>query len=128
MPQPIISARKVTQTIQINQQNLTILKEIDLEINRLENAESISKRPYEFVILSDHGQGNGATFKQRYGITLGNFVRRFLPEDMKSLRTDEESDHFRNSYIPKNESIENISEKNLAMKYSDYISALVNKG
>ncbi len=32
MPQPIISARKVTQTIQINQQNLTILKEIDLEI------------------------------------------------------------------------------------------------
>jgi putative ABC transport system ATP-binding protein len=32
MPQPIISARKVTQTIQINQQNLTILKEIDLDI------------------------------------------------------------------------------------------------
>lgn len=89
----------------------SVLKEIDLEINRLENAESISKRPYEFVILSDHGQGNGATFKQRYGITLGNFVRRFLPEDMKSLRTDEESDHFRNSYIPKNESIENIREK-----------------
>lgn len=50
----------------------SVLKEIDLEINRLENAESISKRPYEFVILSDHGQGNGATFKQRYGITLGN--------------------------------------------------------
>lgn len=32
MPQPIISARKVTQNIQIHQQNLTILKEIDLEI------------------------------------------------------------------------------------------------
>ncbi len=32
MPQPIISAHKVTQTIQINQQSLTILKEIDLEI------------------------------------------------------------------------------------------------
>ena len=32
MPQPIISARKVTQNIQIHQQNLTILKDIDLEI------------------------------------------------------------------------------------------------
>lgn len=32
MPQPIISAQKVTQKIQINQQSLTILKEIDLEI------------------------------------------------------------------------------------------------
>ncbi|KXO80495.1 ABC transporter ATP-binding protein [Acinetobacter venetianus] len=32
MPQAIISAQKVTQNIQINQQNLTILKEIDLEV------------------------------------------------------------------------------------------------
>lgn len=32
MPQPIISARKVTQNIQINQQTLTILKDIDLDI------------------------------------------------------------------------------------------------
>ena len=88
-----------------------VLKDIDLEISRLENAESISGRPYEFVILSDHGQTNGATFKQRYGITLGNFVRRFLPEDMKSLKIDDDFDHFKNSYIPKNESIENIKEK-----------------
>lgn len=32
MPQPIISARKVTQNIQIHQQSLTILKDIDLDI------------------------------------------------------------------------------------------------
>ncbi|ENW78705.1 hypothetical protein F909_03667 [Acinetobacter sp. ANC 3929] len=32
MPQPIISAQKVTQHIQINQQSLTILKDIDLDI------------------------------------------------------------------------------------------------
>lgn len=97
----------------------SVLKEIDLEINRLENAESISKRHYDFVILSDHGQGNGATFKQRYGITLGNFVRRFLPEDMKSLKIDEELDHFKNSYIPRNESIENIKEKMDTIKNYD---------
>ncbi len=32
MPQPIISARKVTQNIQIHQQSLSILKEINLDI------------------------------------------------------------------------------------------------
>lgn len=32
MPQPIISAQKVTQNIQINQQSLSILKDIDLDI------------------------------------------------------------------------------------------------
>ena len=88
-----------------------VLKDIDLEITRLKNAISASTRPYELVILSDHGQTNGATFKQRYGITLGNFVRSFLPEDMKSLKIDDNLDHFKNSYIPKNESIENIKEK-----------------
>ena len=88
-----------------------VLKDIDLEISRLESAINASNRPYELVILSDHGQSNGATFKQRYGITLGNFVRSFLPEDMKSLKIDDNLDHFKNSYIPKNESIENIKEK-----------------
>ena len=88
-----------------------VLKDIDLEISRLESAINASNRPYELVILSDHGQSNGATFKQRYGISLGNFVRSFLPEDMKSLKIDDNLDHFKNSYIPKNESIENIKEK-----------------
>ncbi len=88
-----------------------VLKDIDLGISRLENAINTSARPYELVVLSDHGQTNGATFKQRYGITLGNFVRSFLPEDMKSLKIDDNPDHFKNSYIPKNESIENIKEK-----------------
>ena len=32
MPQPIIAAHQVTQTIQINQNQFTILKDIDLEI------------------------------------------------------------------------------------------------
>lgn len=32
MPQPIIAAHQVTQTIQINQNRFTILKNIDLDI------------------------------------------------------------------------------------------------
>lgn len=31
-------------------------------------------RPYHFVLLSDHGQSQGATFRQRYGMTLEELV------------------------------------------------------
>jgi uncharacterized membrane protein YvlD (DUF360 family) len=37
-------------------------------------------RPYELLILSDHGQSFGATFKQRYGCTLTEFIQEQLPE------------------------------------------------
>ena len=35
-------------------------------------------RPYEIVILSDHGQTQGATFKQRNGYSLDELVERAL--------------------------------------------------
>lgn len=60
-----------------------VLKMIDLQFNRLEKAVDIGDRMYEFVILSDHGQGNGATFKQRNGISFPKFVRSLLPENME---------------------------------------------
>ena len=36
-------------------------------------------RPYELIILSDHGQSYGATFKQRYGHSLQEFIEEHLP-------------------------------------------------
>lgn len=39
-------------------------------------------RPYELLILSDHGQSSGTTFKMRYGYTLLEFIERYLPSDM----------------------------------------------
>ena len=36
-------------------------------------------RPYELLLLSDHGQSSGATFKMRYGYTLLEFIERHLP-------------------------------------------------
>ena len=36
-------------------------------------------RPYELLLLSDHGQSSGATFKMRYGYTLLAFIERYLP-------------------------------------------------
>jgi hypothetical protein len=41
----------------------------------LESAAEQAPRPYRFVLLSDHGQSGGATFKQRYGMTLEGLVQ-----------------------------------------------------
>ena len=100
-----------------------VLKQIDLQFKRLEKAEKNSERNYEIVILSDHGQGNGETFKQRYGITLANYVRRLLPEDMKIYdKSQYLSNHFRDAFIPENRQIETLMDKVDDIKDTDYFS------
>ncbi len=37
-------------------------------------------RPYDLIILSDHGQSFGATFAQRYGLSLKEFIEQQLPQ------------------------------------------------
>jgi uncharacterized membrane protein YvlD (DUF360 family) len=37
-------------------------------------------RQYDLIILSDHGQSFGATFKQRYGFSLKEFIEQHLPQ------------------------------------------------
>jgi uncharacterized membrane protein YvlD (DUF360 family) len=51
---------------------------VDAAIATLEKATKDAPRPYKFVILSDHGQSLGATFKQRYGASLGEVVRDLM--------------------------------------------------
>ena len=51
-----------------------VLRTIDGAFARLERAAAAAPRPYHFVVLSDHGQSMGATFKQRYGQTLSELV------------------------------------------------------
>jgi len=103
-----------------------VLKQIDLEFKRLEKAEKNCERNYEFVVLSDHGQGNGATFKQRYGITLANYVRRLLPEDMKIYdKNPFISDHFKDAFIPENKQIGTIMDKVDDIKEKDFFSETI---
>ncbi len=87
------------------------LKMIDAQFGKITSAIEMSDREYKLVILSDHGQSNGATFKQRYGITLGNYVRRLLPDDLKMFKTEYNIDHFRDAIIPENKQIRAIKEK-----------------
>ena len=42
--------------------------------------EEKAKRPYDLIILSDHGQSFGKTFKQRYGTSLKEFIEAQLPQ------------------------------------------------
>lgn len=88
-----------------------VLRQIDKQFARLKRAVKTGNRNYEIVILSDHGQGNGATFKQRYSISLGDFVRRLLPDDLKIYKTKYNTDHFRDAFIPENPQLKNILEK-----------------
>ena len=61
--------------------SLDVLSKLDEQFDRLENMSRAAPRPYQFVILSDHGQSQGATFKQRYGLTLEDLVRSFVSDD-----------------------------------------------
>src|SRR3954447_3193477 len=49
---------------------LSTLRAVDRQIGRIAAARRDAPRPYRLVVLSDHGQSQGATFKDRYGVTL----------------------------------------------------------
>ncbi len=53
---------------------LRVLRDIDRDVGRLQHAAAEAPRPYHFVLLSDHGQSQGATFRQRWGQSLTDVV------------------------------------------------------
>jgi uncharacterized membrane protein YvlD (DUF360 family) len=55
---------------------LAVLRRVDRAIARIADAVAHAPRPYRLVVLSDHGQSQGATFLQRYGETLEQLVQR----------------------------------------------------
>lgn len=87
------------------------LKSIDLQFSKINSAIEMSDRNYKLVILSDHGQSMGATFKQRYDISLEDYVRRLLPNNLKMYKNKYNIDHFRDAVIPENKQIKNFKQK-----------------
>jgi len=57
---------------------LEALRKLDQQFGRIERARRYAPRPYELVVLSDHGQTQGATFEQRNGYGLEALVERSL--------------------------------------------------
>lgn len=62
------------------------LKGMDRQIKRLLDGNNYSPRDYQFVIQSDHGQTNGATFKQRYGQSLRTLSNPFFLKTLVSMQ------------------------------------------
>ncbi len=58
-----------------------VLKQMDRAFGHFERVARDAPRPVHFVVLSDHGQSQGATFLQKYGTTLGAFVASLLPTE-----------------------------------------------
>ncbi|WP_328994823.1 alkaline phosphatase family protein [Kribbella sp. NBC_01245] len=57
---------------------LQALEGLDRVVGGLQGIIDMLPHDYEIVILSDHGQSQGATFQQRYGRTLTNVVDELL--------------------------------------------------
>jgi uncharacterized membrane protein YvlD (DUF360 family) len=60
---------------------LAVLRDLDRQIARIAAACSEAPRPYRLVVLSDHGQSQGETFRDRYGQTLEELVRSACDPD-----------------------------------------------
>ncbi|MFE6170834.1 phage holin family protein [Streptomyces sp. NPDC056464] len=66
-----------------------VLERLDRALALIENVAEHAPRPYRIVVLSDHGQSPGETFRSRYGLGLGDLVRAGcgLPVPRKAQRT-----------------------------------------
>jgi uncharacterized membrane protein YvlD (DUF360 family) len=53
---------------------LAVLRDLDRQVRRIDRARTWSPRPYKLIVLSDHGQTQGATFVQRTGQSLAELV------------------------------------------------------
>jgi hypothetical protein len=72
---------------------LEALRKLDQQFGRIARARRYAPRPYDIVVLSDHGQTQGATFKQRNGYGLDDLVQRSLEKgDVTKVEAGDEAD------------------------------------
>lgn len=76
---------------------LAVLHDLDRQIARIAAACADAPRPYRLVVLSDHGQSQGETFRDRYGQTLEDLVRAACEPD--SVIASEAGDDDALSYL-----------------------------
>jgi hypothetical protein len=74
---------------------LATLRQVDRQIGRIAAAAKHAPRPYKFVVLSDHGQSQGATFRDRYGTTLEGLVLEASRAEPDSVAAPEHPDEAR---------------------------------
>ena len=64
------------------------LRQFDRTIARIRQViKEKASRPYELLLLSDHGQSFGATFEQRYGMSILEYIQSLLPHGTDAVQT-----------------------------------------
>lgn len=76
------------------------LRGMDAQIRHMMNATKYAPRPYYFVIQSDHGQTNGATFLQRNGQSFEDLVKSLLPNMSIYANMSSNEDHYTEGALP----------------------------
>jgi uncharacterized membrane protein YvlD (DUF360 family) len=64
---------------------MAALDGLDRVLGTLERLSARSARRYHIVVLSDHGQSQGQTFRDRFGADLGQVCTQLMKEDVASL-------------------------------------------
>ena len=72
-------------------ESLEVLTRLDQALAVLEAVTHECPRRYHFVVLSDHGQSQGAPFADRYGTSLGDLCSDLTSQDVLSLEENVES-------------------------------------
>jgi uncharacterized membrane protein YvlD (DUF360 family) len=78
-------------------ESLSALEGIDAVLAQLEQMAQVTPRPYEIVVLSDHGQSQGDTFDDRYGEDLTALVARLAEVEALGAELNEEASGSLNS-------------------------------
>jgi len=66
-------------------ESLATLDRLDHVLSCLEQVAAVAPRPYRLVVLSDHGQSQGATFADRYGVDLAALCARLTAVQVESV-------------------------------------------
>jgi hypothetical protein len=66
-------------------ESLAALDGLDRVLGTLERLAGHAARRYHIVVLSDHGQSQGQTFRDRFGTDLGEVCTQLMQEEVASL-------------------------------------------
>ena len=69
-----------------------MLAETDRYFARVEAALAYAPRPYHLIVLSDHGQSEGPTFKDAHGLSLEELVKGLMAGDEAVLALTDSSE------------------------------------
>ena len=64
---------------------MAALDGLDRVLGTLERLSARAARRYHIVVLSDHGQSQGQTFRDRFGADLGEVCTQLMKEDVASI-------------------------------------------